>query len=91
MTPLSPTSSAECSGSCRACPAVGSCPDRVVCRCLKVTEQAVITAIATLGVRTVKELRQATGAGGGCTCCHKELRVYLEVYAPRAAALPAAS
>ena len=80
-----------CTGSCRSCAAVGSCPDRVVCRCLKVTEQTVITAVTTLGVRTLKELGQATGAGDGCTCCHQELRAYLDVYAGRAVPLPAAS
>ena len=70
----------DCTGSCRSCPAVGSCPDRVVCRCLRVTEETVISAIVTLGLRTVKEVRQATDAGNGCTCCHKELAAYLTVY-----------
>jgi bacterioferritin-associated ferredoxin len=85
MTPLSASSQHECTGTCRSCPSVGSCPDRIVCRCFRVTEQAVIAAILTLGVRTVKELRQATEAGGGCTCCHKELRQYLDVYVRREA------
>jgi NAD(P)H-nitrite reductase large subunit len=49
-----------------------------VCRCLKVTEEAVIHAIAILGLRTVKEIRQATGAGDGCTCCHKLLLRLIE-------------
>jgi NAD(P)H-nitrite reductase large subunit len=49
-----------------------------VCRCLKVTEEAVIHAIAVLGFRTVKEIRQATGAGDGCTCCHKLLARLIE-------------
>jgi bacterioferritin-associated ferredoxin len=71
---------ADCAGSCRSCAVVGSCPDRVVCRCLKVTEQEVISAIVTLGLRTVKEVRQATEAGDGCTCCHKEIAAYLAVY-----------
>lgn len=72
---------ADCTGTCSACPAVGSCPDRVVCKCLKVTEEVVITAITTLGLRTVKEVRSATEAGTGCNCCHRELNVYLAVYA----------
>jgi bacterioferritin-associated ferredoxin len=88
---LSTDTSHTCSGSCRTCAAVGSCPDRLVCRCLKVTEEMVISTITTLGVRTVTELRQATGAGEGCTCCHRELRVYLDVYAGRTVSLPAAS
>ncbi|MBP3953994.1 (2Fe-2S)-binding protein [Gemmata sp. G18] len=72
----------ECAGSCRSCATVGSCPDRVVCRCLGVTEQAIVTAIVALGLRTVKEVRQATEAGDGCTCCHRELNAYLAVYSP---------
>jgi bacterioferritin-associated ferredoxin len=63
-----------CPGPC------SGCPDRVVCRCLKVTEAAVVDAIVTLGLRTVKQLAVATGAGDGCTCCHRELRELLEVH-----------
>ena len=70
----------DCSGSCRSCVTVGSCPDRLVCRCLKVTEETVINAIVTLGLRTVKEVRQATEAGTGCNCCHREIAAYLAVY-----------
>jgi NAD(P)H-nitrite reductase large subunit len=58
-----------------------------VCRCLKVTEQEVISAIVTLGLRTVKEVRQATEAGDGCTCCHKEIAAYLAVYSSSSSAL----
>ena len=72
---------ADCAGTCRSCPSVGSCADRIVCRCLKVTEHTIITAITVRGARTVRELRTLTGAGDGCTCCHKELRQYLAVYA----------
>ena len=72
----------NCSGSCRSCVAVGSCQERLVCRCLKVTEETVITAIVTLGLRTVKEVRQATEAGTGCNCCHREIAAYLAVYSP---------
>ncbi len=64
-----------CPGPC------AGCPDRVVCRCLKVTEAVVVEAIVSLGVRTIKELKAVTGAGGGCTCCHQELRELLEVHA----------
>lgn len=53
-----------------------------MCRCLGVTEDAVIGAIVTLGLRTVKEVRAVTEAGDGCTCCHAELTQYLAVYAP---------
>ena len=59
-----------------------------MCRCLGVTEAAVIGAIVTLGLRTVKEVRRATEAGDGCTCCHKELDAYLAVYAPSSSSSP---
>lgn len=71
---------ADCTGSCTSCPSVGSCAERIVCRCLRVTEHEVITAIQTLGLRTVKEVRAATEAGAGCNCCHKEIAAYLAVY-----------
>lgn len=51
-----------------------ACPARVVCRCLQVTEDEIVSVIETLGLRTVQEVRQATGAGTGCTCCHTEIR-----------------
>ena len=38
-------------------------------------------AIITLGLRTVKDIRRATGAGDGCTCCHRELHALIEVHA----------
>ena len=76
------TTTEDCAGSCRSCATVGSCPDRVVCRCLGVTEETVISAIVALGQRTVKEVRRATEAGDGCTCCHRELAAYLAVYSP---------
>ncbi len=69
----------------RACPEVcpgpcAGCPDRIVCRCLKVTEGVIVEAITTLGLRSVTEVRQATGAGTGCNCCHRQIREYLEVH-----------
>ncbi len=57
------------------------CPSKVVCRCLNVTEDAIVSVISSLEVRTVKELRHLTGAGDGCTCCHGRLREYLAVHA----------
>ena len=66
--------SAICSAErCEACPA------RVVCRCLQVTEEEVTNMIATLGLRTVQEVKDVTGAGDGCTCCHDEIRKQLEM------------
>ncbi|MBX9622909.1 MAG: (2Fe-2S)-binding protein [Gemmataceae bacterium] len=65
-----------CAGPC------AGCPDRVVCRCLKVTEGAIVDAVVSLGLRTVKDVRRATGAGDGCTCCHKQIRALIETHVP---------
>jgi bacterioferritin-associated ferredoxin len=73
---------ADCTGSCHGCATVGSCADRIVCRCLKVTETDVIAAITTGGARSLVELQMLTEAGTGCTCCHRELRNYLAIYSP---------
>jgi bacterioferritin-associated ferredoxin len=68
------------------------CPGRVVCRCLGVTEEALLAALAHGDIRSLREVRQRTGAGDGCTCCHGLLRHYLELYSPSASsALPICS
>jgi assimilatory nitrate reductase electron transfer subunit len=69
---LQPLEARICSDPC-AGPCAG-CPDRIVCRCLKVTEEAISNAIVELGLRSVKDVRKATGAGDGCTCCHDSIR-----------------
>jgi len=58
-----------------------SCPDKVICRCLQVTEAQVVRMITRLELRTVRDVRQITGAGDGCTCCHAKLEEYIERYA----------
>jgi NAD(P)H-nitrite reductase large subunit len=73
-----------CAGPC------GGCADRIVCRCLKVTEGRIVEAVTTLGLRTVKDVRAVTGAGDGCTCCHKQIRALIEAHAPVAVPLAAA-
>ncbi len=62
------------------------CPNRVVCRCLQVTEATIVEAIDRLELRTVKDIQRHTGAGTGCTCCHGELRELLEQHCPARAA-----
>jgi bacterioferritin-associated ferredoxin len=57
-----------------------TCPDKIVCRCLQVTETQVVRMIERLELRTVRDLRKYTGAGEGCTCCHAKLEEYLEKY-----------
>jgi bacterioferritin-associated ferredoxin len=54
------------------------CSDRVVCRCLQVTESELVEALSTDEVRDLKDVRRHTGAGGGCMACHRLIRTYLE-------------
>ena len=55
-------------------------PGRVVCRCLNITEGALVDVLTTRPIAHLKELRKATGAGDGCTCCHETLKEYLRRY-----------
>ena len=57
------------------------CSERFVCNCLRVTESQVVDALASLPIRNLKELRQLTGAGEGCTCCHDRLRQLISLHA----------
>lgn len=47
--------------------------DPVVCRCLMVRESAIVNAVSLAGAETIKEVRSLTGAGAGCTCCHRRI------------------
>ena len=57
-----------------------TCPGRFVCRCLRITEEMLVEALAAHDLRTVTDIRRVTGAGDGCTCCHKQIRALLEVH-----------
>jgi bacterioferritin-associated ferredoxin len=57
------------------------CDRRVVCHCLNVTEDVVVRAAADLGLRTLHEVRRHTGAGDGCTACHRRLSRLLDASA----------
>jgi NifU-like protein len=61
----------SCCGDCSA-------STRIVCHCLQITEEMVVTALEAFDVQSVKDLRQFTGAGDGCTACHHRLRQLFE-------------
>jgi NAD(P)H-nitrite reductase large subunit len=69
------------------------CSDRVVCRCLQVTEMELVEAMTTHGVQDLREVRRHTGAGGGCMACHRLIRTYLarHPYASSSSSLPSCS
>lgn len=64
-------------GDCGACQANGG---PMVCHCLGVTEDQLVSALVTLGLRTVKDVRRHTGAGTGCNACHLKIQSYIEVH-----------
>lgn len=63
---------------CTTRTACDGCPAKVVCHCLQVTEDKVLDAAHALHLPTLADLRQATGAGDGCTACHHRLRKLLQ-------------
>lgn len=54
------------------------CASKVVCHCMNVTEDTILEALAMFDIDTVQDLRHYTGAGDGCTCCHRQLRQMIE-------------
>jgi NAD(P)H-nitrite reductase large subunit len=48
--------------------------DPVVCRCLRVRESEIANAISLCGASTVRDVKELTGAGGGCNCCHRKIK-----------------
>ena len=48
--------------------------EKIVCRCLNVTESEIQTAISAFNIKNVRELGRCTGAGKGCMSCHGRLR-----------------
>jgi len=52
----------------------------MVCHCLKITEDQLITAVATLELRTIHDVRRHTGVGDGCNACHRRIQLYLDAY-----------
>ena len=76
-----PTAGSKCeSHSCDACGGSANYDesgDKIVCACFQVTESAVITAVATWNLSSVKDLCRFTNAGAGCTACRLRLKKYL--------------
>lgn len=57
-----------------------TCPGKVVCRCLQITEDKLIDVLTSRPIAHLNELRKITGAGEGCTCCHETLKEYVRRY-----------
>jgi bacterioferritin-associated ferredoxin len=70
-------------GDCGSCLAVHG--PEVVCHCLGVTEDELVTALATFDLKTVREVRRQTGAGTGCNACHRRIQLYIDSYSSSSA------
>ncbi|MEX0727478.1 MAG: (2Fe-2S)-binding protein [Planctomycetaceae bacterium] len=57
--------------------AVLSSTGRIVCHCLRVTEEEILQAAEVGKPHSVKQIMDHTGAGGGCTACHFRIRALL--------------
>lgn len=51
--------------------------DLLVCRCLRVTESELLEAAAQQEFCSLADITCRTGAGDGCTCCHRRLRQFV--------------
>jgi bacterioferritin-associated ferredoxin len=78
MDYLLETSSGDDRGSNACRSSCSECPQRLICRCLRVSEAEVRQALITFDLRTLKDLRRHTGAGDGCTACHVRLSACIQ-------------
>jgi len=62
--------------SCDSCTSVAS-DATVVCRCLNVTEEDLRQASTDCPLMSLCEVARVTGAGSGCTACHRRLRKFI--------------
>lgn len=57
--------------------AISNLTDEIVCRCLQVSEAEIKTAAEIAEIPTVRCIGHLTGAGTGCTVCHRRIRAIL--------------
>jgi len=61
-----------------SCPPNSDACTQLVCHCLQISEDRLLEVLARCEIRTVGDIRKHTGAGDGCTACHRRLKAYLE-------------
>ena len=57
--------------------------EKIICTCFQVTENAIIDAIKTNGLKTVDEVTNYTKAGGACGKCKGAIQAILDKYAEK--------
>jgi NAD(P)H-nitrite reductase large subunit len=48
-----------------------------ICHCLHVTEEDLLEALTRCELRNLQDVKHTTGAGDGCTACHRRILSYL--------------
>ncbi len=56
--------------------------DAVVCHCLQISSSEIKTAAGAIEAPTVRCIMKCTGAGTGCTACHRRIRRLIEDQCP---------
>ena len=51
--------------------------DPVVCHCLQINESTIRDVVARCPAMNLRQMGEQTGAGSGCTACHRRLRQLL--------------
>lgn len=56
--------------------------DAIVCHCLQISAAEINAAARTLEVPSIRCIMKCTGAGTGCTACHRRIRQVLAGQCP---------
>jgi len=59
--------------------------NKIVCRCLGISESCIQDAAQISSCESLKDVKQATGAGTGCMSCHGRIKAMLREYAEKRA------
>ncbi|HEX3654252.1 MAG TPA: (2Fe-2S)-binding protein [Pirellulales bacterium] len=51
--------------------------DTIVCRCLQVSESSLADVVERCPFANLQDVARETGAGSGCTACHRMIRRYI--------------
>ena len=51
--------------------------EQIICSCLQITESEIRGALATGADGTLRSIKACTGAGSGCTACHRRIAALL--------------
>jgi bacterioferritin-associated ferredoxin len=51
--------------------------DTILCRCLRISESSLADAVQRCPLANLQDVARETGAGSGCTACHRLIRRFL--------------